>query len=231
MRTDILTKKQRVLLELINKFGIITIQQTIEYLKGEISFKTIYTSKARLCDLQFIEEVKFGNHLILYIKEAGTVYLDSKLAGYSRISYTTLQHTLTTNDCLIATRRIYQERNIDCNFITERELRREYVDNHFPDGIVDFKKLRHVAQDFPDFVIEESDGSRTANEVELNAKSKARYEKKFKRYQMEIQKGVYKKVIYMVPNHYISNAVQKEGYVYLNATHLKILPIDKVIKK
>lgn len=230
MRTDILTKKQKILLQLINKFGVITIQQAIEYLKGDISFKTVYTSKSRLCDLQFIEEVKFGNHLILYIKEAGTFYLDSKLPGYTRISYTTLQHTLTTNDCLIATRKIYAERNLECLFVTERELRREYVDKHFVDGVVDFKKLRHVSKEFPDFVIEEA-GKRIANEVELNAKSKKRYEEKFKKYQVEVQNGSYKRVIYMVANHHISNAVQKEGYKHLDSSQLKVISIDKVIRE
>lgn len=229
MRTDVLTKKQRNVLEVINKFGLITLKQVLNYMDGEASLRTVYKAKDRLSLLQFIDEVKFGKHLLLHIKDAGVTYLDSPLPGISRISYSTLQHTLTINDCIIATRRMYGDRGKEFHFLTERELRREYLNTHFPDGDVDFKKLRHVSKEFPDFVIM-SLGDVLANEVELNVKSVKRYEEKFSRYRSELLKGTYTRIIYLAPNSAVMNAVSKAGYKVLDHKQLRIVPIEQVIK-
>ncbi|MFG6120911.1 hypothetical protein [Thalassobacillus sp. B23F22_16] len=205
----LLTEKQRWVLEGINRFGVITSTQLINYLEGDISSVSIYATKKVLVNLGFIAEEKIGYHRLLYVRPRGVHFLDSDLTPFSRVNYKQLEHQLSLNDCLLAFKRIAQKKSIDFDFMTERQLRSKYINDNFSaSDRKDAQKINKVADRIPDGIVWES-GRKIALEVELTRKSSKRYITKLARYKDEIFNGQYDMVRYVCQNKKVQNTVGK----------------------
>ncbi|WP_221568961.1 hypothetical protein [Alkalihalobacillus sp. TS-13] len=212
----LLTKKQSSVLKSIDRFGVITSTQLIHFLKEEMSYVTVYSTKKILLNLGLIAEEKIGYHLLLYIRPRGVHYLGSDLTPFSRVNYKQLQHQLSMNDCLLAFLDMAHSRNVSFDFMTERELRSRFITDNFSDA--DRKnsmKLQKVADRVPDGIVWE-DGKKIALEVELTQKSSKRYEEKLLRYRDEILNGQYRLVRYVCEDRHIQKTVathaKREGF-------------------
>jgi hypothetical protein len=214
---NLLAEKQEKVLNIINRFGVITSTQLIEFLKGDISHVTVYNTKSKLLSLGFITEEKIGYQLILAIRPSGVEYLGSNLTAFTKINYGQLKHQLLMNDSILALKRLSEQKERDFHFLTERELRSEYLDYNFSKN--DRKnptKLKQVADRIPDFVVLDGE-SKIAHEVELTQKSSKRYQEKMARYRDEILNGRYKLVRYLCDDEQIRDTI---------VTHAKKIGVD-----
>ncbi|ADC52373.1 hypothetical protein BpOF4_21889 (plasmid) [Alkalihalophilus pseudofirmus OF4] len=195
------------ILKAIDRFGIVSSSQLSEYLEGHLSHVTIYNSRPKLLKLGFIAEEKIGRTLVLYIRPSGIEYIGSQLTAFTKISYSKLNHQLIMNECLLAMKRLSEKRTKPFEFITERELRSLYIEQHFSQSDRrNTTKLKKLHDQIPDFVVIENH-QRIAHEVELTQKSRTRYVKKFNMYTNELLKGRYAKVRYLCDTEQIKNVV------------------------
>lgn len=207
-RVNLLREKQEVVLKSINRFGVITSTQLIDYLKGKVSHVSVYNTKKKLLSLGLIEEEKIGYQLFLYIKPRGVDYLGSKLTAFTKINVSQLKHQLWMNDCLLAFKSLAEKKGQDFEFITERELRSNYLTQNFSSkDRQNTTLLKKVPDRIPDFVLIEK-GKRVACEVELTQKSAKRYTQKFARYKDEILNGDYDVVRYLCDDEPIMRTVE-----------------------
>jgi hypothetical protein len=207
MPMNLLAEKQEEVLQVINRFGVITTTQLSAFLKGSISHVTIYHTKRKLLSLGFLTEEKIGYQLILAMRPSGVEYLGSSLTRFTKFNYSTLNHQLVMNDCILALKRIAEKTGQPFKFITERELRSEYIEQNFSKS--DRRNttlLKRIADRIPDFVLLEN-GERIACEVELTRKSSKRYIEKMNRYRNEILNGQYNQVRYLCENECIRDTV------------------------
>ncbi len=209
MHLKLLTKKQRQVLESIDRFGVITSTQLIHYLKGDISYVSVYSTKKVLLNLGFIAEEKIGYHLLLYVRPSGVSFLNSELTPFSRVNYKQLEHQLAMNDCLLAFKKLNEAKGVAFEFMTERELRSNFIHDHLsPKERKNSQTLNKVADRIPDGFIWE-DKKKIALEVELTQKSAKRYQEKLYRYKDEILNGQYDVVRYVCEDKRIQNTVGK----------------------
>ncbi|MFC0187623.1 hypothetical protein ACFFJY_04945 [Fictibacillus aquaticus] len=204
---NLLAEKQEEVLQVINRFGVITTTQLSAFLKGNISHVTVYHTKRKLLSLGFITEEKIGYQLILAMRPSGVEYLGSSLTRFTKFNYSTLNHQLIMNDCLLALKSIAESKVQPFEFITERELRTKYIDQNFSKS--DRRNttlLKKIADRIPDFILLEN-GERIACEVELTRKSSTRYIEKMNRYRNEILNGQYNQVRYLCESESIRDTV------------------------
>ncbi len=200
--------KQEVVLESINRFGVITSTELIDFLKGNVSHVAVYNARKKLLSLGFIGEEKIGYQLILYMKPSGVEYLGSELTAFTKINYSMLKHQLIMNDCIIAFQTLSRKKGTDFKFITERELRSRYLRQNFSkEERQNTTLLKTVPDRIPDFVLFEN-GKKIACEVELTQKSSKRYSRKFLRYKDEILNGEYDVIRYLCENEQILQTVE-----------------------
>jgi hypothetical protein len=207
MPMNLLAEKQEEILQVINRFGVITTTQLSAFLKGSISHVTIYHTKRKLLSLGFLTEEKIGYQLILAMRPSGVEYLGSPLTRFTKFNYSTLNHQLVMIDCILALKYIVEKTGQPFEFITERELRSEYIEQNFSKS--DRRNttlLKRIADRIPDFVLLEN-GERIACEVELTRKSSKRYIEKMNRYRNEILNGQYNQVRYLCENECIRDTV------------------------
>ncbi|MCP3029665.1 hypothetical protein [Halobacillus sp. A5] len=205
----LLTDKQRQVLEGINRFGVITSTQLIHYLEGQVSSVSIYSTKKVLVNLGFIAEEKIGYHRLLYVRPRGVHFLGSELTPFSRVNYKQLEHQLSMNDCLLSYKNAAELRGISFEFMTERELRSQYIhDNFSSSDRKDAQKINKVADRIPDGIVFEN-VKKIALEVELTQKASKRYIHKLARYKDEILNGQYDMVRYVCESKKIQNTVGK----------------------
>lgn len=206
---SLLGVKQELVLEKINKFGVITSTELIAFLDGEVSHVTVYNSRKKLLSLGFIGEEKIGYQLILYMRPSGVDYLGSELTPFTKINYSMLKHQLIMNDCILALKRLAARKGEAFNFLTERELRSSYLTQNFTkQQRRNTTLLKKVPDRIPDFVLFEGD-RKIACEVEITQKSSNRYQDKFERYQDEILNGEYSSVRYLCESERIMKTVEK----------------------
>ncbi|MDN4072903.1 hypothetical protein [Fictibacillus terranigra] len=204
---NLLAQKQEEVLQVINRFGVITSTQLSEFLKGSISHVTVYQTKRKLLSLGFLTEEKIGYHLILAMRPSGVDYLGSSLTPFTKFNYSLLKHQLIMNNSLLALKQITEKTGQPFEFITERELRSDYIRQNFTKA--DRRNttlLKRISDRIPDFVVVEQ-GSKIACEVELTRKSSKRYLEKMRRYKEEMLNGQYQQVRYLCENESIRNAV------------------------
>lgn len=209
MISVLLPKKQEEVLEAINRFGVISSTQLSEYLKGKVSSVTIYAARPRLIELGFIAEEKIGRKLILYMRPSGVDYLGSSLTPFTKINFSGLKHQLLMNECILSLKRLALKSGSSFDFITERELRSNYLAQNF--SKVDRQNptlLKKLPDQIPDFVVIEN-GNSVAHEVELTQKSHKRYLRKFDMYAGEVLSGRYTKVRYLCDSEKIKQVVIK----------------------
>jgi hypothetical protein len=207
MPMNLLAEKQEEVLQVINRFGVITTTQLSAFLKGNISHVTVYNTKRKLLSLGFLIEEKIGYQLILAMRPSGVEYLGSPLTRFTKFNYSTLNHQLVMNDCILSLKSIAEKNGLPFEFITERELRSEYIEQNFSKS--DRRNttlLKRIADRIPDFVLLEND-ERIACEVELTRKSSKRYIEKMNRYRNEILNGQYNQVRYLCENETIRDTV------------------------
>lgn len=205
----LLREKQEEVLRAIDRFGVITSTQLIEFLKGRVSHVSVYNTKKKLVSLGLVEEEKIGYQLFLYIKPRGVDYLGSKLTAFTKINVSMLKHQLWMNDCLLAFKSIAEKKGQDFEFLTERELRSNYLTQNFSSkDRQNTTLLKKVPDRIPDFVLIEK-GKKVACEVELTQKSAKRYREKFARYKDEILNGEYDIVRYLCDDEQILRIVEE----------------------
>jgi hypothetical protein len=207
MTMTLLAEKQEEVLQMINRFGVITTTQLSTFLKGNISHVTVYHTKRKLLSLGFLTEEKIGYQLILAMRPSGVEYLGSSLTRFTKLNYSLLKHQLIMNDCILALKKISESTGQPFEFITERELRSEYIERNFSKS--DRRNttlLKKIADRIPDFVQVEN-GEKIACEVELTRKSSKRYFEKMNRYRNEILNGHYNQVRYLCENETIRDTI------------------------
>ena len=141
------------------------------------------------------------------MRPSGVEYLGSSLTRFTKFNYSTLNHQLVMIDCILALKNIAEKTGQPFEFITERELRSEYIEQNFTKA--DRRNttlLKRIADRIPDFVLLEN-GERIACEVELTRKSSKRYIEKMNRYRNEILNGQYNQVRYLCENECIRDTV------------------------
>ena len=116
---NLLSEKQEYILKSINRFGVITSTQLIDFLKGKVSHVSVYNSKKKLISLGFIEEEKIGYQLVLYMKPRGVDYLGSSLTAFTKINVSMLKHQLWMNDCILAFKSLADKKGQPFEFITK----------------------------------------------------------------------------------------------------------------
>jgi len=203
----VLTRRQRNILEVINRFGIITSTQLIEYLVGQVSHDTVYNAIKKLKELNLVAVEKVSYSSVVYIRPTGVRFLDSNMSKFTVISYANLEHHLLCNDVILALIKISKQRGAEYSFVTERELRSEFIDKEVPRGKEhDSRVLRGIPDRIPDLIFTMG-GDVGAYEVELNRKSSKRYIEKLSRYEDEILNKKYDFVFYVCESEEIQNTV------------------------
>jgi hypothetical protein len=204
---NLLAEKQEEVLQVINRFGVITTTQLSAFLKGHISHVTVYQTKKKLLSLGFITEEKIGYQLILAMRPSGVEYLGSPLTRFTKFNYSTLNHQLVMNDCILALKSLANSKKQPFKFISERELRSEYIEQNFSKSERrNTTLLKKIADRIPDFVLLEK-GEKIACEVELTRKSSKRYIEKMNRYRNEILNSQYNQVRYLCENETIRDTI------------------------
>lgn len=211
----LLGPKQQIILQTINRFGVMTSTQLISFLKGEVSHMTVYKAKDKLNKLGFTFEEKIGRQLILFVRPSGVTFLSSSLTPFTKVNYSMLTHQLLMNDAILALKVIAQRKEKCFTFITERELRSSYLDVNFNERQrQNTTLLKKVPDRIPDFVVEE-ENNRIAYEVELTQKSSKRYIEKMRLYKDEVLNGQYDEIRYLCDTNQIKETVDtyalKEG--------------------
>lgn len=207
----LLTEKQIKVLSSINRFGVISSTQLIDFLKRDLSHVTVYTAKEKLLKLGLINQEKIGRVLVLYIKPSGVEYLGSALTAFTKINFSLLQHQLIMNDCILLLKQLAERKGELFRFITERELRSEYLEQNFNQAQRQNPTLlKKVADRIPDFIVQSEDGE-IAYEVEMTRKSSKRYFDKMTRYKDEILSGRYRQVRYLCETDNIRQAVTEQA--------------------
>ncbi|WP_424475704.1 hypothetical protein [Oceanobacillus kimchii] len=118
-----------------------------------------------------------------------------------------LQHQITMNDCILAFKKLSESRSVPFEFISERELRSNYLTQNFSkEQRRNTTMLKKVPDRIPDFVLIEG-SKKIACEVELTVKSKKRYEEKFERYKDEILNNEYSIIRYLCSDEKIIQTV------------------------
>lgn len=209
---ELLGAKQEKVLKLVDRFGVITSTQIINFLKGEISHVTVYNSLKKLVQLGFVGEEKIGYQLIVFIRPRGVDYLNSSLTAFTKINYSMLKHQLIMNDCILAFKHLANKRSLSFEFISERELRSNYLRQNFSkEERRNTTLLKKVPDRIPDFVLVEGE-RKIACEVEITLKSKKRYEEKFERYEDEILSGEYSVIRYLCDDENIMQTVDSFAF-------------------
>jgi hypothetical protein len=229
MSSELLSKKQRRVLEVIDRFGVLSMKQLAEYLEGEISSPTVYAFRKTGVNIGFIRYEKIGIHGMVSIAPRGSHYLDSKLPTITKVNYRELNHTLQMNNVLLVYMKHARKNGKEYSFTTERELRKAFLDSLPSDDRKKSKVLNQVPNRIPDFVWEE-DGLKMACEVELNSKSRSRYERKFELYKNALSDGIYTHIRYIFKNEEILNKVMSVAeQVNMSPQNLQFEPLENVI--
>lgn len=194
---SLLTEKQELVLRQINQFGVLAVTQLTALLSDKCSHVTVYNSKQKLVRLGLVAEEKIGYQSVVSVRPSGVDYLGSSLTAFTKINYTMLKHQLLSVDVILALIALEKKRGGEFSFITERELRSDYLDANFNlEQRRNTKLLKTVPDRIPDFVFV-SGGKRIAYEVELTQKTGKRYQEKLQRYQDEILNAEYAAVRYL----------------------------------
>jgi len=236
--------KKAEILQVIDKFGILTRKQILEYV--DISYKNLVYGLQWLEKNELIKQYKEQKEYLAFITKQG-----STLVGLNQFPYPTdkknkdepskgrLRHSIMVNNAIIQIRNEFREdtsiKNIRIK--SERDLRADwYLEQDFSKQIKKNKKLKN-RQYFPDFEIvinQNGEDIRIAGEVELSRKNTRKLIAKLMWYRhwltakhtdyiALISSRYYDKIMYF----YDLESVRK--HVYLNAFRVEIL--DDIIFK
>lgn len=202
----ILSEKRKDVLVLIDRFGVITNHQLEKFL-DYMGVNTIRRARKQLLELGFIDERVFGRRKVCAITKKGSEYV-GKIMTAANNSYSNLQHDLSVNEVVFKLVNDYKNKGQIISFTTEREITREAFLSLSYQEINKPNKLRHLKNEVPDFVLLLNDTNRLAFEVELNAKSNKRIERKMKQYKESVANDVYSKVFYICKDEGIKRHVE-----------------------
>lgn len=226
----LLSEKQSLVLQTVDRFGVLTSSQLTRFLKGKVSHVSVYDAKRKLVQLGFLSEEKLGRHLIIFIRPRGVSYLGSNLTTFTKLNYTLLNHTTVMNDCIIEL--LYQDKVDGAfpTFHTEREIRSNFIEQNFDLGDKkDPTKLKNIPERIPDFIIIE-DGKRIAYEVELTQKAKKRYVRKFELYRSQLLNNEYNMIVYLCASESTLEMIEKVlQELNMDPNHVRLELIDELI--
>lgn len=203
----ILTKKQRKVLETIDRFGVITNIQLEKILAKDVSRATIFRVRNKLEEMGFVEERQFGRRSVVSITKKGSEYIGEINTG-GGTSYANLQHDLTANETIYRLTKMYTEKGQTVSFSTVRELKRSIVVDLSLSERKQANKLRYISEEIPDFQLNLS-GKELAFEIELSRKTNHRIEKKVRQYQQSLSDGRYDAVFYICKDEGIKKHIEK----------------------
>ncbi|PEK34113.1 hypothetical protein [Bacillus pseudomycoides] len=242
MELGILSEKQSLLLNAVSKFGLITKKQIERYIQGGIKHSTLYKVRNQLIDMGLIAVEKAGYNTVFYITEKGARHTGDTTVGYTSFPAVTLNHDLMVNECILTYLEILKARGQNVDFVSEKTLLKYELENAI--FLTSEEKVKKnsvkLRNRIPDFVlliknIDASGNEHTisyAYEVELHAKSKARYDDKFAHYKQLIERdNYYTNVTYIVADNTVKNAVVRAASNKLKVNeqiHFKML--DEVVK-
>ncbi|WP_020008059.1 hypothetical protein [Salinicoccus albus] len=199
------TNKVKVL-NLVNRFGVITNKQLFKYFEGEITNHTIYKILSELEGMRYISKGNIGRVYYVYIRPSADSVVSEPMYRFKQLNQNELLHDLRVNNYLIHQYKESQKDvlTLSVSFKTKRELieealveredemtdsnytrERNKLKQHMPDGIL-------ITENIDDSI------SRIAIEYELTKKAKTTYEKILSRYYNMIENGEIDFIIYIV---------------------------------
>ncbi|MGX5742747.1 replication-relaxation family protein [Bacillus toyonensis] len=242
MDLGLLSEKQTLLLNAVSKFGIITKKQIERYLKNELKHSTLYKVRNQLMDMGLIAVEKAGYNTVFYITEKGARHTGDTTIGYTSFPAVTLNHDLMVNECILTYLEIAKARGQNVDFVSEKTLLKYELENAI--FLTSEEKVKKnsvkLRNRIPDFVLLVRNADTNGNEhtmsfayeVELHAKSKARYDDKFAHYKQLIERDhYYSNVTYIVADNVVKNAVVRASSDKLKVNeqiHFKML--NEVVK-
>ncbi|MDT2449871.1 replication-relaxation family protein [Enterococcus avium] len=231
-----LSDKRVELLKLIDKFGVVTIQQILQLI--DYSSYGLNQALKRLLELELIDRYQFGKGKVYYITREGSRFIGLINFGYVKSThknpyFATLVHDLKVVDCVIQARSEIENKlgeQADIQLTTERELLAEkYLALDFSQKSKNhIRKLKlDERKRIPDFLLTFSvAGERLTNayEVELTRKSKRALMAKLSWLQFQQQKGIYNSLVYYFEEPDV------QTFVATSAQQLKLHVFMKEIK-
>jgi len=237
MKSRGLSEKRIELLQVIDRYGIITRKQIYSFM--QISERHLITGLKKLEALKYISTYRLARGYAHYITKAGSQYLGNINFGYVKSGFkepnlAILEHNLLVNDCIVQETAYIQGRlkNTPIETITEREqlveitLKLDLSKQTVNQGRSLKMKMRNRV---PDFLLRfENDGEKLTNayEVELTRKNRTALRGKLSWYKAEKEKGVYDNVLYLyerdnVKRHIETNANQVDLKVFFRKIEIE----------
>lgn len=221
MKDEVLSKKRKELLQIIDKYGIVTREQIDQFMK--ISYKFKVDSLKKLEALKFIKTYQLAQGHVHYITKRGSEYIGLNNRGYtsrdSDPNLAKLVHNLRINDCII--QEWQDKQGNDLVESMEIKSEREILSSLFREIDYGFRAEKRRAEKtrtmnrIPDFMIffELSNGRKLSNayEVELSHKNRTSLERKLKWYTDERAKGTIDNVTYYYEDEGIKRRVEEKA--------------------
>lgn len=221
MNAKILSEKRMEILELIDKYGILTRKQIVEH--SPRSIQALVDTLKKLEELGLIKTYKLARVYAHYITKQGSEFVGINNRGYTAGSkapnLATLSHNLSVNDCVISVLREHQNKPEISNvaIISEREILSEKfqeIDSSFKSSFRRTEKLR-IMNRTPDFILsftnKEGDIMKNAYEVELSQKNKTALTHKLQWYIDEQVAENIDNVIYLYTDERIHHRVSERA--------------------
>lgn len=194
-----LTEKRYMILNVLDKFGIVTVDQIVKLTSFNKS--TIYYALREFEKKELIRKFKSMQKAVYLITKLGSEVIGDINFGFSKDertpNFAIFRHAMLLNESVIFYKEHFSER---AQFEVERELIAKFAS----EGLQRKKQIANL----PDFVIE-IEGMRQAVEVELTRKSPAKLTRKLLNYKRLIEVGEYTHLIYLYQSLAIRRLVAK----------------------
>lgn len=230
----ILNDSQKHVLDIINKFGVMTTKQLIKYIDGQYSNSYIYKMIGQFVDYHILKHEKLGKQKYFHLTDVGFDLCSVSMHKFRKVNLAELNHDLQVNDFLIQQWLELKNQTLidDFEILTEREIIYSYLleadkNNHGKSSNL----VRNIRRSIPDGLIsfvKEGRNTTIAYELELTQKFTSRYTQKIREYRNEFLEGRYDVLIYMCNG----IAIQKKIESVINDLGVNInvqfLQIDEV---
>lgn len=212
----ILNDSQQMVLDTVNRFGIIKTEQIYDFLQGEFSKVYLYKILKELYDFDLLEKMKIKKYNVHRITQIGNKLSSNSMQNVYQTDLSILQHHLLMNEYLINQylELSKNEQILMLNIKTEREIMFENItvayENNYRQATSSL--VRTLSKKIPDGIISfEINGQKRviAHELELTQKYKPRYVTKMKDYREEFLNGNYTNLIYICRNQSIINKISE----------------------
>lgn len=222
MNVKPLSPMRRRVVEMIDRFGAITVEQLNRCL-SDMSWKTVHRAKNQGVELGYVQERPYGLRKLVSITNDGAVFIGKNLKGVS-LTNNDLYHQLLSNEVLLKYVSQYRDdRGFEVNYMTERDIVTERQVSMPAAELNKRNRVKNLYKEVPDFILK-INGKVLAFEIEISRKMTKRVEDKLKKYKSSEE---YDGVFYICGNEYIWRSVKRISD-NLNAD-IRFLMLDQVV--